>query len=125
LDGDYTDQHVRRSALDSTATAKVVQARGFLVMECCEWFIPEGLERGPQFMKMSQILNAGKNFLPDWANDSYPAILDCFRKRSEHELLFAAQGSPVPAPQLERPGARIDQDLHGSISIRSSWRTFL
>jgi hypothetical protein len=125
LHGSRTDQNVCGSALDTAAAAEVEQAGGFLVMERCERFILEGLERSPQFVELSLIFDAGQNFLPDGAKDGYPPVLYGFGKRSDHKLLVTAHRDRFPSPQQERPDAGINQDFHGSISMRSSWRIFL
>jgi len=70
-------------------------------MEGCERFILEGFERCSELVKLSLDFDAGQDFLPDWADDYDPAILNCFFKGREDELLFSADGSPAPPPQQD------------------------
>jgi hypothetical protein len=96
---DRANQYVYRSTLNAAAAAEIEQARCFFVVERCEWFVWKSSQRGAQFLKLSQVLNAGENFLPDRANDGYAAILNGFLERCKGELLIAGHRGPVLAPQ--------------------------
>ncbi len=87
--------------------------------------ILKAFERETQSLELSYLFDSRKDFLADWADDGYAAVLDRFGENRNDALLVFAQKSFVPAPQRKGPDTTIDQNLHGSISIRSSSRTFL
>jgi hypothetical protein len=112
--GNGAEQHIDRSTLDAPASASIEQARCLLVMRRCDGLVRKGLEGAPQLFKLSGILDAGENFLPDGADHGYATVLDRFPERCQQELIVAAQVRPVSAPEQEGPDACIDQELQRS-----------
>jgi len=125
LDSNSADQDIGCAALDAAAAAEIEQARGFFEMVGRESFIGKRGKRVPQFLKLGLGLDARENLLPNGTDESDSTVPDCFFERCKDELLITAESGPCPAPQQERPGTGIYEDLHGSSSMRSSLRIFL